>query len=58
MNRLFDTFRLTRSEQRIVIILVLALLALALLTKTRQANNVPTRPESATTATPAAQDQD
>ncbi len=41
MNRLAGMFRLTRSEQRVVIILILALLGIALLTRSRETSGPP-----------------
>ena len=48
MNRLAGMFRLTRSEQRVVVILVLALLAVALLTRSREMPAPPVAADSGT----------
>jgi hypothetical protein len=58
MKRLFDIFSLTRSEQRVVVILILALLAATLLTKARETNKVPTHSPSVPAITPAQQEPD
>jgi hypothetical protein len=58
MNRFADMFRLTRSEQRIVIILVLALLAVALLTRSRETPAPPLQPLTAPSIAPAPADSD
>jgi len=52
MNRLAGMFRLTRSEQRVVIILVLALLVIALLTRSRETPAPPAQPLTAPSITP------
>ena len=58
MNRLAGMFRLTRSEQRVVVILVLALLAVALLTRSREMPAPPVQPIAEPSTTPVPADSD
>jgi hypothetical protein len=56
MKRLLEMFRLTKNEQRVVVILILILLAGALVSKSRQAKAPRVLPSPA--ATPSRADPD
>jgi hypothetical protein len=59
MKKWFAIFSLTKSEQRLVVVLMLALLAVALLTKSHETRSKPPiRPLTIPSATPAPQEPD
>ena len=59
MTRLLGIFRLTSAEQRVIVIIILALLAIAIAQKHRETNApTPLKQSPTTSATPGALDED
>jgi hypothetical protein len=53
MKHLTEIFTLSKSEQRVIVIVVLALIAVALVRHQRSAQQLPLRPKTVATVTPS-----